>query len=118
MTTASIAAINLDSADPRALATFWAGLLDGEIAFETPDYCAVRAGSLILGAVRIEGFEPATGSSFGGSRQMHLDITVDDLDSAEVEALALGATKDPHQPAPESHRVMRDPAGHPFCIRR
>jgi len=44
---------------------------------------------------------------------------VDDLDKAEEQALALGATKPDSQPTPERWRVLLDPAGHPFdiCIR-
>ncbi|MFE7503788.1 VOC family protein [Promicromonospora sp. NPDC057488] len=114
---AAVAAINVDCADPSSLASFWARLLGADVVVETPDYCAVQAGGLFLGAVRVEGYQPPTGPSFGGSRQMHLDVTVDDLDASEREALALGATKEERQPNPERHRVLRDPAGHPFCIR-
>jgi len=41
---------------------------------------------------------------------------VRDLEVAEADALALGATKASHQPSPDSWRVLIDPAGHPFCI--
>jgi hypothetical protein len=40
---------------------------------------------------------------------------VRDLDEAEPEVLALGATKPEHQPG-TSFRVFLDPAGHPFCL--
>ncbi len=48
-------------------------------------------------------------------QQLHLDVVVDDLDTAEEETLALGATKAEHQPG-NSFRVFLDPAGHPFCL--
>jgi hypothetical protein len=48
-------------------------------------------------------------------QQMHLDVIVDDLDSAEAAVLELGATKHKHQPS-TSFRVFLDPAGHPFCL--
>ncbi|MEU5675051.1 VOC family protein [Micromonospora sp. NPDC047762] len=41
----------------------------------------------------------------------------DDLDDAEARAIELGAVKEEQQPAPERFRVLRDPAGHPFCLR-
>ncbi|MET7990769.1 VOC family protein [Amycolatopsis sp. NPDC005232] len=44
-------------------------------------------------------------------------LAVEDLDNAEREAIRLGATKETHQPGPERFRVLRDPAGHPFCLR-
>ena len=44
-------------------------------------------------------------------------LTVDDLDTAEHDAVRLGATKEHHQPNPERSRVLRDLAGHPFCLR-
>jgi hypothetical protein len=46
---------------------------------------------------------------------MHFDFQVGDLDSAVVEALALGATVAKHQPQ-DNVRVLLDPAGHPFCL--
>jgi predicted enzyme related to lactoylglutathione lyase len=49
-------------------------------------------------------------------QQAHLDIDVDDLDSAEARALELGAIKLSDQEAPNSFRVFADPAGHPFCL--
>jgi hypothetical protein len=47
--------------------------------------------------------------------QVHLHFRVDDLDTAEQTALALGATKLDHQPNTTT-RVLADPAGHPFCL--
>lgn len=42
---------------------------------------------------------------------------VEDLDSAVEEALRLGATEETEQATPHRSRVLRDPAGHPFCLR-
>jgi hypothetical protein len=47
---------------------------------------------------------------------MHLDIAVADLDAAVAEAIRLGATQEHVQPSPGKWRVMRDPAGHIFCL--
>ena len=44
---------------------------------------------------------------------MHLDVIVDDLDTAEAAVLDLGATKHAHQPG-TSFRVFLDPAWAPF----
>lgn len=117
MPVAHIAAINLESADPGPLARFWADLLGGELAVETPDFCAVSTDSVFLGMARVDGYQPPTWPSVERSQQIHLDLAVDDLESAEQEAIRLGASKEAHQPSPERSRVLRDPAGHPFCLR-
>ncbi|GAB3971453.1 VOC family protein [Plantactinospora veratri] len=47
-------------------------------------------------------------------QQFHLDVTVDDIETAEAKALALGATRLPG--SGQGWRVYADPAGHPFCL--
>lgn len=50
-------------------------------------------------------------------QQLHLDFRVDDIDAAEPDVLALGATRHEHQPSERgTFRVYLDPAGHPFCL--
>ena len=46
----------------------------------------------------------------------HLDLGVDNLDTAQAAFPALGATEPASQPQPDRWRVLFDPAGHPFCI--
>jgi hypothetical protein len=46
---------------------------------------------------------------------LHLDLEVDDLESAVAHALASGARLAEHQRQPRA-RVLLDPAGHPFCL--
>jgi len=49
--------------------------------------------------------------------EMHLDIQVTDLEGAVADAAGLGARVADAQP--QDHvRVMRDPAGHVFCLCR
>ena len=117
MSAARIASINFDCPDPVSLARFWADLLDGEIVVETPDFCAVKIDSIYLGTTRVDDYLPPTWTSPERLQQVHLDLAVDDLSTAEAQALRLGATKDSQQPSPERSRVLRDPAGHPFCLR-
>ena len=47
---------------------------------------------------------------------VHLDIGVQDLDTAVQWATDCGARQAEFQPRPDSHRVMIDPEGHPFCL--
>jgi hypothetical protein len=46
-------------------------------------------------------------------QQLHLDVSVADLDLAEADVLACGATKLRDS---GGFRVYADPAGHPFCL--
>ena len=46
---------------------------------------------------------------------VHLDIKVDDLETAGAHAVSAGATLADFQPQPDV-RVYLDPAGHPFCL--
>jgi predicted enzyme related to lactoylglutathione lyase len=49
-------------------------------------------------------------------KQMHLDFTVDDLQSAVEEAIRFGATKAATQYGGEHHVTLLDTEGHPFCL--
>ncbi len=48
-------------------------------------------------------------------QQMHLDISVGDMDDGERRALGLGASKLQDN---NSFRIYADPDGHPFCLYR
>jgi Glyoxalase-like domain len=106
----------LDCADPSELVAFWTELLEGECTRITDDFYVVRSGTRWLAAARIPDPRPATWPDGPQPKQMHLDIAVSDLDAAVAEALRLGATQEEIQPAPDRWRVLRDPAGHIFCL--
>ncbi|MFZ0059546.1 MAG: VOC family protein [Acidimicrobiales bacterium] len=116
MTVARMGSISLDCADPGPLADFWADLLGGEVAFRSDEFVAVKVGPGWLSAVRIADYAPPTWPAGALPKQMHLDLAVDDLETAEAEAIRLGARRAAVQPAPERFRVLLDPAGHPFCL--
>jgi hypothetical protein len=50
----------------------------------------------------------------GASEQLHLDITVDDIDAAERRVLELVRPALPGEG--RNWRVYADPASHPFCL--
>lgn len=62
------------------------------------------------------GFVPPQWPRADASQQFHLDLTVEDLDAAEKEVLALGATVLEAEDRQRTFRVYADPAGHPFCL--
>jgi hypothetical protein len=111
-----LGSVALDCADPVALGAFWSQLLGGEVAFSSEDFVAVKTDRVWLAAVRVPDHQPATWPDGARAKQIHLDLAVDDLAQAEVDALALGAVRADEQPAPDRYIVLIDPAGHPFCL--
>jgi Glyoxalase-like domain len=113
---ARLAAVSLDSNDPPALAAFYRELLDLEVMFETEDFVALKGAGILLTMQRVADHRPPDWPEGEVPKQLHLELAVTDLDGAEAEAVALGAVKADHQSAPDTWRVLIDPAGHPFCI--
>jgi Glyoxalase-like domain len=111
-----VGSISLDCADPIALGSFWAELLGGEVAFSSEDFVAVRTDRVWLSAVRVPDHRPPTWPGGAVAKQIHIDLAVDDLGAAEVQATRLGAIRATDQPAPDRYLVLIDPAGHPFCL--
>ena len=117
MAIARFPTVVLDCPDPAVLAAFYGALLDWKV--ETgpdPDWAEIKAeyGDSI-GFQQVQGYVAPQWPGQQVPQQMHLDVVVDDLDSAEAAVLELGATKHEHQPG-ETFRVFLDPAGHPFCL--
>lgn len=109
----------LDCPDPEALAGFYSELLGWPITSVESDWVVVSDG----GSPRRLAFQlapdhrPPTWPDAERPQQLHLDLTVTDLDEAERRVLKIGARKHDHQPSEEdSFRVYLDPAGHPFCL--
>ncbi len=111
-----IGAVSLDCADPRELAGFYARLFGAEITYETDDFAAIRLDHIWLSMVKIDSYTPPTWPADTIPKQVHLDLAVTDLIEGERNAIASGATRMSVQPNPEHWIVLRDPAGHPFCI--
>jgi Glyoxalase-like domain len=116
VSTLRLGAVALDCADPGPLSTFWAELLGGEVAFLREDIGVVKLDHVLLTAMRVDGYEAPTWPAGPLPKQVHLDLEVDDLEVAERRAVSLGAVRAHSQPEPESHLVLLDPAGHPFCL--
>ena len=123
----------LDTTDPRGLAEFYRQLLgyryragdepptDGTP--DEPDWLVLtdEDGSRRLAFQLVDELPRPTWPDLGVPQQLHLDLTVPDVEELERQrhrALALGAvllldrTDDPEEPL----HVFADPAGHPFCV--
>ena len=64
---------------------------------------------------RAETYTPPRWPDPGHPQQEHLDIRVDDVESAQRAVLGLGATLLEGEKG-TGFRVFADPAGHPFCL--
>jgi catechol-2,3-dioxygenase len=115
---ARLRAVVLDCPDPRALAEFYRQLVGGEITHADDDWVNLRDGTaVLLSFQRAPDFQPPEWPGGERGQQFHIDVTVDDVDEAERQVLALGASRHEIQPGiDEAWRVYLDPVGHPFCL--
>lgn len=112
--------VALDCPDPRALADFYRQLVGGEITYADDEWVNLRDGAnVLLSFQRAENYTPPDWPTGPRGQQAHIDVTVRDVDEAERQLLALGATsvdtRLEHE-TDDNWRVYLDPAGHPFCL--
>jgi catechol 2,3-dioxygenase-like lactoylglutathione lyase family enzyme len=106
----------LECPDPAALADFYAKLTGWSVLSKEPDWVNLSDDGRIRLAFQLApGYQPPVWPDDASPMQVHLDFTVDDLDEAGAQAVALGATKFAHQPG-DDFVVYADPVGHPFCL--
>lgn len=112
----TLSCIALDCPDPTALAEFYRGVLGGEVDGAGDDWVDLVGPSTKLSFQEVVGHRPPrwTGDEHG-AQQLHLDVLVTDLEAADAEVVALGATVLDTSHAPR-WVVYADPAGHPFCL--
>jgi catechol 2,3-dioxygenase-like lactoylglutathione lyase family enzyme len=108
----------IDCPDPKSLASFYESLLGMMRVQDSPSWVVIgdapdRPGIAFQAAPE---YNSPTWPSPASEQQMHLDVRVEDLDTAEAQALELGAERVGGGDA--NFRVYRDPAGHPFCLVR
>jgi len=118
---AKLRAVVLDCPDPEALARFYGALVGGEVAVDDGgEWVTLRDGvDVLLSFQRVDGYRPPDWPSGDIPQQFHIDVTVDDVDTAEKQVEAIGATRHAVQPgidSGENWRVYLDPVGHLFCL--
>ena len=105
--------ITIDCLDVVRIATFWAGLLGGELSEPLPGWRRLggSAGRPMLN------FQPVPEPKRGKSR-VHLDLLTDDLAEAIalVEALGGHRTGERHDYDEGTVVVLTDPEGTEFCV--
>ena len=109
--------IVLDTRDPARLARFYAELLGATVTAEESNWVTIvdSAGRKVSFQTSPE-HRPPKFPDPAGAQQLHLDVRVDDPDTAEAKVLELGATRVPDAHEDNKFRVFRDPDGHPFCL--
>ncbi|OEV03670.1 VOC family protein [Streptomyces oceani] len=119
MATPALATVVLDCSDAHELAAFYAELLGWPITAREPDWVLLRDphGGTGLACQAEAGYVPPAWPERPGAQQkmLHLDFQVTDLAASSARAVAAGAAPYDIQPQ-EDVRVLRDPAGHPFCL--
>jgi catechol 2,3-dioxygenase-like lactoylglutathione lyase family enzyme len=108
----------IDCPDTRALAAFYSELTGMPVTRVDKDGWVVvgPTDGQHLAFQKAPDHVPPQWPDPGHPQQAHLDVLVADLDAAEAQVLALGATALPHRT--RGFRVFADPAGHPFCLVR
>jgi hypothetical protein len=106
----------IDCPDPAALAMFYGELLGWKVQASS-EWGEIRSedGMQCICFQPVKDYKAPVWPGQDVPQQMHLDVMVEDFDSAEPAVLELGATKHEHQPG-KTFRVYLDPAGHPFCL--
>ncbi|WP_432003136.1 VOC family protein [Streptomyces sioyaensis] len=115
----------LDCSDPAELATFYQSLLGGTVNQQDKrwalddDWATLHTPSgLVLAFQRAVDYQPPLWPDPSRPQQLHLDFGVVDLDRAQEQVLAQGATVLDDGSDGRGWRIYADPAGHPFCLVR
>lgn len=115
----TLTTINIGAPDPHVLALFYQRLLGWEVVADEPDWVLLRpagGGTGLSFQMESDYVSPVWPAGPNDQQMMmHLEIRVENLDSAGALAASAGATLAEYQPQDEV-RVYLDPAGHPFCL--
>ncbi|MFE1176783.1 VOC family protein [Streptomyces sp. NPDC058773] len=120
MSLIKLGVVALDCPDHRALANFYAEMLDWQVTGSDNDDWIEIAGPTgrTLAFQRVPDYRPPQWPGQEVPQQIHLDFDVahSDIEEAERKVLALGAKLVQHDEGIRDFRVYLDPAGHPFCL--
>jgi predicted enzyme related to lactoylglutathione lyase len=107
-----------DAPDLAAESSFWASLLGGTVRTDS-DWHTISVDGQDRLAVQLAPDHVAPDWPANTTpQQIHLDLTVDDIEAAHRQAIAAGARvlQDADRSASSGFVVYADPAGHPFCL--
>ena len=105
--------VNVDAQDPERLAAFWGAVLGVSVRGRWEQYVALEPAAPGAPSVCFQRVPEAK----AGKNRLHLDLEVDDLDTALARAEALGATLVQRvEQAGERWCVCADPEGNELCL--
>ena len=104
----------VDCPDPTALAEFYSELVGLPVTYRSDDFVVIAVNDRTsgIGFQLAPDHQPPAWPDPTRPQQFHLDVMVDDLDTADAQVVQLGATR----LRSETGRIYADPAGHPFCL--
>ena len=111
----TLMSVMLDCPDANALSRFYAEVLGKPVTYQADGAAMIgQDGAQPVMFQQVENYNPPRWPDPAYPQQIHLDVTVQDPDTAEQAALDIGATRlDGGGP---NWRVYADPAGKPFCL--
>ena len=113
---AKLVVLDLQCADPSALADFYHQVLGWDITLRHDEYVEISDGSTRILFTRLDGYEGPGWPDSAAPKRYHLCLRADDVAKAVKQCLELGAGKPEFQPGGDRWTVLTDPAGHPFCL--
>ncbi|MEW9521580.1 VOC family protein [Streptomyces tubercidicus] len=119
MSQIKLGVVALDCPDPRALANFYAEMLDWQVTGGDDEWIEIAGPTgRTLAFQAVADYRPPSWPGQDVPQQLHLDFDVAraDIDEAERKVLALGAKLVQSDEQLRDWRVYLDPAGHPFCL--
>lgn len=101
----------IDTRDPAALAGFYSELLGLPVTHTSDDWVVIAANDTTSGIAfqLAPDHRPPRWPDPKAPQQFHLDVMVDDVETAIGQVAALGGRQ-------VRDEVFTDPAGHPFCL--
>jgi hypothetical protein len=111
----TVMGVMLDCPDATELSAFYAELLGKPVTYEGEGMAMIgQDGAQPVMFQQITDYHAPRWPDPAYPQQVHLDVTVGDVDAAEAAVLKLGATSLSF--SGENWRVYADPAGKPFCL--
>jgi catechol 2,3-dioxygenase-like lactoylglutathione lyase family enzyme len=102
-----------DCPDPELLAEFYSELIGLPVTYRSADFAVVSVDETTSGFAfqRAPDHRAPEWPDPEHPQQVHLDVMVDDLDTAAEQVVRLGGRR-----LAGGEHVYADPAGHPFCL--
>ena len=111
----TVMGVMLDCPDAKVLSAFYSELLGKPVTYEGDGMAMIgEEGAQPVLFQQVEHYVAPQWPNPARPQQIHLDITVEDVDEAEKAVLNIGANRLPG--GGENWRVFADPVGKPFCL--